>query len=285
LTTCESLRSLWETFLDGELPSRQMLELQSHLDGCTDCAEAVSFSEAIRMSARQVVYDDVVVSDDFRHRLKQALYAEAREESEELERVRFHGWRARTPQLALGAAFAAAAVLLLWLGSSADAPPQASAAAREATVSSLGPQELLDLFIDYHTAPPAPQVTEPTLVPVMERDVGVRVPLPSLAAFGAQWEGGSIVRVPRMQPAAYLRYRTRDAHIVTLYVYNASRIPLHASLKPRMFRQEPVYERNWRGYSIAAQLQHGVGYAVASDLDEAHSAELVQAITSSVVAH
>jgi anti-sigma factor RsiW len=285
MTSCERLRSLWETFLDGELPSRQMLELQSHLDGCTDCAEAVSFSEAIRMSARQVVYDDVVVSDDLRFRLREALYAEAREESAELERRRFDGLRPRVPKLALGAALAAAAGLLLWLGSNADAPPQAAAAVRESTVASLGPQELLDLFIDYHTAPPAPEVTEPTLVPVMERDVGVRVPLPSLAAFGAQWEGGSLVRVPRMQPAAYLRYRTRDAHVVTLYVYNASRIPLHASLKPRMFRQEPVYERNWRGYSIAAQLQHGVGYAVASDLDEAHSAELVHAITSSVVAH
>jgi anti-sigma factor RsiW len=285
MTSCEKLRSLWETFLDGELPSRQMLELQSHLDGCADCAEVVSFSEAMRVSARQVVYDDVVVSDEFRERLKTALYAEARGESQQLDRLRLHRLRAHLPQLALGAALAAAAVVLLLLGSEDGARPQAVAAVRETTVSSLGPQELLDLFIDYHTAPPAPEVTEPTLVPVLERDVGVRVPLPSLAEFGAQWEGGSLVRVPRTQPAAYLRYRTRDAHIVTLYVYNASRIPLHASLKPRMFRQEPVYERNWRGYSIAAQLQHGVGYAVATDLDETRSAELVHAITSSVVTH
>jgi anti-sigma factor RsiW len=285
VTPCEKLRSLWETFLDGELPSRQMLELQSHLDACMECSEAVSFSEAIRSSARQVVYEDALVSDDFRERLVGALYAEARAENQELLKLRFQSLRAHLPQLALGAALAAAAVVLLLLGSDDGAQPQAVAAAREGSASSLGPQELLDLFIDYHTAPPAPEVTEPTLVPVMERDVGVRVPLPSLAAFGAQWEGGSLVRVPRTQPAAYLRYRTRDSHVVTLYVYNASRIPLHASLKPRMFRQEPVYERNWRGYSIAAQLQHGVGYAVATDLDETRSAELVHAITASVVAH
>jgi hypothetical protein len=111
------------------------------------------------------------------------------------------------------------------------------------------------------------------------------VTLPSLAAYGAEWQGGSVMRLPRTQPAAYLRYRTRDAHSVTVYVYNASRIPLHASLRQRMFRSEPVYERSWRGYSVAAQLQHGVGYAVATDLDEARSAELVRAITKSVVSH
>ena len=93
------------------------------------------------------------------------------------------------------------------------------------------------------------------------------------------------MHVPRTKPAAYLRYRTRDSHSVTVYVYNASRIPLHASLKQRMFREEPVYERSWRGYSIAAQLRQGVGYAVATDLDEARSAELVNAITRSVVQH
>jgi hypothetical protein len=52
-----------------------------------------------------------------------------------------------------------------------------------------------------------------------------------------------------------------------------------------MIREEPVYERSWRGYSVAAQLRHGVGYAVATDLDEARSAELVRAITKSAVSH
>ena len=56
-------------------------------------------------------------------------------------------------------------------------------------------------------------------------------------------------------------------------------------MKQRMFREEPVYERSWRGYSIAAQLRQGVGYAVATDLDETRSAELVNAITRSVVQH
>jgi anti-sigma factor RsiW len=284
--SCERLRSLWDTYLDGELPSRQMLELQTHLDGCAECSEVVAFSLAIRRTARQVTYDDAIVTDAFRGRLRGALLAEAREENTRQKVARVRRLFAHAPRIGLGALSAAAGVLI-WLSLDArthaeDKPsperlPTASAA--------LGPQELLDLFLDYHSAPPAPAVTEPRLVPELERDVGVRVPLPSLVAYGAEWQGGNLVRVPRTQPAAYLRYRTRDAHSVTVYVYNASRIPLHASLKPRMFRSEPVYERSWRGYSVAAKISQGVGYAVATDLDEARSAELVRAITKSVVAH
>lgn len=284
--SCERLRSLWDTYLDGELPSRQMLELQAHLDGCAECSDVVAFSLAIRRTARQVTYDDAIVTDAFRERLRGVLVAEAREENTREKMVRARRLLAHAPRIGLGA-LSVAAGMLLWLsldgGKQAEDKPSVE---RMPTASAaLGPQELLDLFIDYHTAPPAPAVTEPRLVPELERDVGVRVPLPSLVAYGAEWQGGNLVRLPRTQPAAYLRYRTRDAHSVTVYVYNASRIPLHASLKPRMFRSEPVYERNWRGYSVAAQLSHGVGYAVATDLDEARSAELVRAITNSVVSH
>ena len=86
--SCERLRSLWETFLDGELPSPQVLELQAHLDGCVDCSESVALSDAIRRTARQVVYDDAPVAGEFRARLEAALLSEAREEHDELERAR-----------------------------------------------------------------------------------------------------------------------------------------------------------------------------------------------------
>lgn len=291
--SCERLRSLWETFLDGELPSAQVLELQAHLDACARCSESLALSDAIRRTARQLVYDDAPVTDAFRARIQGALVSEARDEHEELERARRRRWLSRAPQASLGAALAMAAALLMWLRADEskdvdghELAASGSSATRDGRTSHmLGPQELLDLFIDYHTAPPTPEVTEPKLVPELERDVGVRVPFPSLAAYGAEWQGGSLVHVPRTKPAAYLRYRTRDAHSVTVYVYNASRIPLHASMKQRMFREEPVYERSWRGYSIAAQLRQGVGYAVATDLDETRSAELVNAITRSVVQH
>jgi hypothetical protein len=261
-----------------------MLELQMHLDSCSECGGAVAFSLAIRQSARRMAQSDALVSERFRRRLSHALLLEAQSEREERKDSQAMRVLRAAPRWGI-ALLASAAALVLWLRPQAVSPPDDEPAAERQASVALAPDELLDRLIDYHTAPPPPQVTEPKLVPEMERDVGVKVPLPSLAQYGAEWEGGSVVRVRRDQPAAYLRYRTLDDHSVTLYVYNASRIPLHAVLRPRMLREEPVYEGYRRGYTIAAQLRHGVGYAVATDLDESRSAELVHAIASSNVTH
>ena len=288
--SCESLRSRWETFIDGELPAQETLELQAHLDGCSECSEQVAFNQAMRRSACQLATEDAVITDAFRARLSHALLAEAQREHEEDSGARPRQLLRAAPRWGLAAIGTAAAVALMLRSEGAsrltkEAPLHEDGAPAERQAAMLDPEELLDLFIDYHTTPPKPQVTEPKLVPELERDVGVRVPLLSLAEYGAEWQSGSVMRVPRRPPAAYLRYRTADSHSVTVYVYNASRSPLPAGLRPRLLREEPVYEGSRRGYSIAAQLRQGVGYAVATDLNEARSAELVRAITTSAVSH
>jgi len=285
--SCVDLRSFWETFLDGELPARQMLELQAHLDGCSDCSLALAFSQALRSSTRSVVENASTVSEAFRSRLEHALTEEARAEREEQNGLRtrrlLRHWVPRAGILTASAA----AVMVLWtrLEDPIDVTEPVASDHREQRASMLGSEELLDRLIDYHSSPPEPQVTRPELVPQLEQAVGVRLPTPSLAQYGALWQGGSVVRVRWDQPAAYLRYRTVDDHKVTVYVYNAARMPLHAGLQPRMFREEQMYEGYRRGYTIVAQLRRGVGYAVATDLDEPISAELVRAISNSAVTH
>jgi len=283
--SCENVRSLLDTYLDGELPSDQTLELQAHLDACAECGEAISFAAAMRESVQEVVQQGSVVTEEFRARLTRALRSEAEDERHrESARRSRRWWRGSAPRYA-GALMATAAAVVLWMSPRGAQVPIERTPAPTEQLAMMSPEEILDRIIDYHTAPPKPQVTEPTLLPELERDVGVRVPLPSLVQYGAEWQGGSVIRVRRDQPAAFLRYRTRDHHSVTVYVYNASRVPLHTGLKPRMFREEPVYQGNWRGYSIAAQLRQGVGYAVTTDLDESHSAELVRSISTGAELH
>jgi anti-sigma factor RsiW len=292
MTSCPRLRAPWETFLDGELPAAQMLELQQHLDGCAECTEEVAFSRAIRGSTQRVVRsgEAAEVSEAFRARLRGALEREALSERQaqsvaQTKRL-FRQWAPRAGVLAVSSA----AVAVLWLRMNDNLEPTTDVGGRVSSASGgpsamLEPEELLDRLIDYHSAPPEPQVTRPELVPQLERDVGVRMPLPSLAQYGALWQSGSVVRVRNDRPAAYFRYRTMDDHKVTVYVFNPSRLPLHAGLEPRMVREQPVYEGYRRGYTIVAQLRRGVGYAVATDLDEPISAELVQAISNSAVTH
>jgi len=298
--TCPRLHAPWETFLDGELPATQMLELQTHLEVCAECSAEVALSRAIRGSARHAVLggETADVSEAFQARLRGVLQHEAHIESETRRtqqlRKLMRQWLPRAGALVLSSA----AVAVLWMrmndnvepttdvsGNASASNASASNASASKVQAALSPEELLDRFIDYHSAPPEPQVTRPELVPQLERDVGVRLPLVNLARYGALWQGGSVVRVRDGRPAAYFRYRTTDNHRVTVYVYNAARIPLHASLEPRMFHEEPVYEGYRRGYTIVAQLRRGVGYAVATDLEEPISAELVQAIANSGVTH
>ena len=298
---CPRLHAPWETFLDGELPAPQMLELQTHLDECAECAGEVGFSRAIRSSARQAVLggDAAELGEPFRSRLRLALDREVERERETRNAVHtrrlLRQWAPRAGALAVSSA----AAVVLWMRMNDNVEPTTDVGGRVSSngvssngVSSNGaqtaavePEELLDRLIDYHSAPPEPMVTRPELVPQLERDVGVRMPLTNLSQYGALWQGGSVVRVRADRPAAYFRYRTMDDHKVTVYVYNASRLPLHAGLEPRMFREEPVYEGYRRGYTIVAQLRRGVGYAVATDLEEPISAELVQAISNSAVTH
>jgi anti-sigma factor RsiW len=117
---------------------------------------------------------------------------------------------------------------------------------------------------------------EPTELANFEPEVGVPVKLPSLQQYGARWEGGRVVPV-RNQRAASLRFHV-SGHRMTLYVFNSERFPLKNKLEARVVRNEPVYVGWKRGYSIAATDHHGVGYAVASDLDDRENAEIVASL-------
>jgi anti-sigma factor RsiW len=108
---------------------------------------------------------------------------------------------------------------------------------------------------------------------VAEREVGVRLHIPSFERYGGRWEGGSVVPV-RNQRAASFQYRL-GGHRMTLYVYDSSRFPMAKRLQQRLVGAEPVYVGVRRGYSIGATEHRGVGYALASDLSDAETAELV----------
>jgi hypothetical protein len=137
----------------------------------------------------------------------------------------------------------------------------------------MNPEQVLEELVDYHAAPPEPQITEPGQVLKLQPEVGVPVRLPALKQYGASWEGGAVVPM-KNQHAAFLRYRLSN-HPVTVYVYDAQRVPLRGVLEPRVVHNQPVHVGERRGYSIAAREQHGVGYAVATDLNDEESAELV----------
>jgi hypothetical protein len=136
--------------------------------------------------------------------------------------------------------------------------------------------QLIDQLVDYHAEARVPEITEPSMVSMLEPEVGLPVRMPKLQDYGALWEGGSVVPMRKSSRAASLRY-SLGGHRITVYVYDSSRFPLRARLEPTVVGNVPVYVGTRRGYSIAATERRGVGYALASDLPDPESAELIAA--------
>jgi anti-sigma factor RsiW len=278
MTACRRALPLLETFVDGELPAAKVIELEQHLAECELCAARVQLSSAVRVSTRKVVSEGARPSPSLELRIKNALAAERDREalidSEFDEHNRLLPWRFIMPVAA------AAAFILVWAASVTGPPvPQATPHKSQADMASsttASVEQLIDEFVRYHVDDPAPQVTSPALVQRFAPAVGVPVRLPSLQQYGARWEGGSLLPV-RNRRAASLRYEI-DGHRVSVYIYDSSRFPLRVTLEPRVVRNIPVYVGTRHGYSIAAVEQRGVGYAVASDLTNSESAELVASI-------
>lgn len=275
--SCHTIVVLLEPFIDGELSPEKVLEVEQHLEGCTGCVERVRLGEALRGSVRRIVAPSSVPSDAFRARLASAIDAarqrewEARVLERQVEQSRMLSWRTILPVAA------AAALTLVWAGTTHNGSDERTArkGSQYAQLDHSNVDELIEGFVQHHVTS-RPEAMSPTLLPEYEREVGVPVRVPSLKQYGANWEGVSVVPI-RNQRAASLRYKI-GSHRVTLYMYDSSRFPIEKRLQRRQVGDTAVYVGSRRGYSIGATDSRGVGYALASDLNDAETAELVAAL-------
>jgi anti-sigma factor RsiW len=275
MSGCRHVLALLEPFRDGELSPSQAVEVETHLLECKVCAERVKLGHALRTSLKEAVHAEAEVSASFEERIRLALEAErGREERSDSMREphgRMLGWRGILPMAA------AAAVVLGWAASANNRTPGhgTTEAAMSSTPASI--EQLVEELVNHYQQGQGPMFTDSKALPQLEPEVGVPVKLPDFNTFGAHWEGVSVVPVSN-QRAASLRYRIAG-HRLTVYVYDASRLPVRRMLQERKVRDESVYVGQRHGVSIAARERHnGIGYAVASDLNSDESAELVAAI-------
>jgi anti-sigma factor RsiW len=280
--SCRQISALLDAFLDGELQPEQVLSVEEHTVECEECRERARFGTALRASMRHALHADAAPSAGFEARLTSALRAERERalEAEPPPRRRFRLSAAIPFALAAATTFS----FVTWVntrinvgGSLAAQHAADPARPQVATAGMVDPEQLLEELVSYHAAPPAPEVTEPSLVPRLEPEMGMPVHLPLMKQYGASWEGGSVIPVRNNHRAAIFRYRLSN-HPVTVYIYDARAVRLRGVLEPRVVHNRPVHVGERHGYSIAALEQHQVGCAVATDLDDDESAELVSTI-------
>lgn len=276
MSACRHFIPLLEPFRDGELGPADVVDVEEHLVECPRCAERLRLGEAMRVSLKEHVRVASPVTESFEERIRMALTAE-REREERLAapadlHSRMLSWRGIMPIAA------AAAVVMVWAASANNRAADSKTTSKADIASTpASVEKLIEDLVANHQRSTSPQFMEQTLLPQLEPEVGVPVRAPNFKSYGASWEGVSVVPVNN-QRAASLRYRIAG-HRLTVYVYDASRVPVRSTLTQRIVRSGPVYVGSRHGVSIAAtERSNGVGYAIATDLNKDESAELVASI-------
>jgi hypothetical protein len=167
--------------------------------------------------------------------------------------------------------------------SNVDAPSAAPGKAKESTLDTV-----LDELVALHANPLPPEEENPEKLARLEPYVGVPVQRSALQLLrrneriGASpsFDGARLYMVENSHNTAALHYKVKG-HRLTVYVFDASVIKMRQTrLRPRIVREvpareSPVYVGEMRGFSIAASERSGVGYALASDLDEDNNVQMV----------
>jgi anti-sigma factor RsiW len=300
--SCQRALGLIETFVDGELTQDQTLSVEEHLNKCDGCQAHAEFLQVVANSVQHAVHDSHTVDATFLARVSGAVEAEIAREVKSSTRAAWEGvsWQSKASTLALAAGVAAwfsfrstatndnKATLATTPAQNATTTQNAVAAGAASAVAVVdkpkAPEEevvtiegALDRLIDAHSSPSKPQITTADLLPVMEPEVGVRIELPKLEQYGARWEGASVVPVRKNQQAVSLRYKMPN-HRMTLYVFDASKLHVRPPEHPQRALNAPLYVGQWRGYTVAAKENRGVGYALAADMDDVAVTRMISEI-------
>ena len=293
---CEETLPFLDTLMDGELLPPQLYDVQAHLRACTECSDQLALCEAIAESTRKAVRAEPIpsalsariqgaisnVRDDELRNSSPAIQLASSESDSEPSASKGQAMLRR----AMSGMALAAAVLLYFAGQQHSTPGLNTAPVGQTTAAASVPtdplavsssvESLLDRLLDFHASPPPLSATDPEVIALFEPEVGVRVQVPNFERYGGLLQGGSVVPI-RKHHAVQLRYRLSN-HNVTLYVYNSARVPVHRRLERRIVRGRPIYVGRRRGYQIAVAEHHGIGYAIATDLSDRETAELVAGI-------
>jgi anti-sigma factor RsiW len=278
---CRAVAPLVQSYLDGELDPSQLAEVETHTQACATCRERIVLDRAIRSGVRAFV-SRAKPSAAFRGRAAASVVAQRWSPAERSTTAMptWGGW-------VVAAAAAAAIFGIQGKMFPGQEEPSSSLRPIEPTAkASLGLDQMIDQFVDWHARPLPPEITNPKDLPGFEPYVGVPVHPPALSPFGARLLGGRILPVPEHRVAAMLQYTMDGGHRVSVYVFDPAPIQAKPSrLHAKVIGSDSVYIANVRGWSIAAvePPRKGIGYAIASDLGDEENAELALAAARSNV--
>lgn len=264
------------SYVDGELDPDHNVDVEAHALRCHTCTERIKFLQAMRASMKKT--SKTRAPDAFRSRME-AVMATEKARVRDADREAFGGAKLVGWKYAAALAAAATVVLSVAAVKSRDDATALGIAHNAMVESSIGFDGLLDELVALHANPLPPETTNPEELTRFDPLVGVPVRRPAFQPLGMRFNGAR-VHAMRERRAALLQYTMEGNHRMTVYVFDPRAVAMQATHLPqRMVRERPVFVGKLRGYSVAAAERGGVGYALATDLGDDRSAQLVLTAT------
>ncbi|NUO50337.1 MAG: hypothetical protein HOV80_15895 [Polyangiaceae bacterium] len=302
-------------YADGETDQANILRIETHLLGCQKCRDELDLVRAMRASVRRSVMqhapggleaklratlDNVAaehasetpiaigVSSEGRWVSRRVVTEGRSVEARPAERTEQRSRQWVAAAMAMAACFVLVVVVMqverqenpvLKMATLATSLPlQSSADAVNDEKPSF--DAVLDKLVALHANPLPPVERNPEHLARLEPYVGVPVKRPALTMLrdferGAKFDGARLHPLRDSRSCAALQYNMQG-HRVTVYMFDPRVMSMgRTRLTQKIIRENPVYFGKLRGFSVAAAEKKGVGYALASDLDEDKSLQMV----------
>jgi len=266
---CEAVGRWLDPLLDGELDSKNTVEVQAHLDACPECQRRYEAKRAVSVNLRRL---DVgyIAPESLRARISAAVEAEqlaapergdVRRLPEQIAPARRHSSSAATPMPRRAARW------FLWTGW----PVALAANALLATVLLHQRDQVVDAVVADHVRSllanhlsDVVSSSHHTVKPWFAGKIDFSPPVPDLSAQGFELVGGRLDYLEH-QPVAAVVYR-KHGHLINVLV---SQPGSAIGTLPHTSRTQ--------GYALRSWKQGGLDVVAVSDIDASELANLEQA--------
>jgi mycothiol system anti-sigma-R factor len=247
---CAGISRFVDTYLDGEFAETDRAEFEAHLGDCESCRGKVRGQAEWKQAIKEAAPREQAPAA-LRNRVARSIARESK------PMLSWRAWAVR----AMPAAAAVGLVATFMVSKVQWSPVAADVVAKHQKPMPIeisgGPDALRKWYAD--------KVDFPVRVPPLCRQAACSLRGARISSVGDK-------------PAAYLVYDI-NGDKVSVFIFDASDLPIETRRKAVIGNHEVYFDQE-HGYNVALYRDRGVGYAIASDLDQDQMIKLVSSAVS-----
>lgn len=247
---CAGISRFVDTYLDGEFAETDRAEFEAHLGDCESCRGKVRVQAEWKQAIKEAAPREQAPAA-LRNRVARSIARESK------PMLSWRAWAVR----AMPAAAAVGLLATFMISKVQWSPVAADLVAKHQKTTPIevsgGPDQVRKWYAD--------KVDFPVRVPQLCRQAACSLRGARLSSVGDK-------------PAAYLVYDI-NGDKVSVFIFDATDLPIETRRRQVIGNREVYFDQE-HGYNVALFRDRGVGYAIASDLDQDQMMKLVSSAVS-----